>query len=854
MILLAGASIVREKLRRDVLERLCSDFRVTYGANETWNTTVTDPGECLRYEGTVGRPAPGVEIQIVDKAAQPVRAGDVGFIQIRSASVVDSYLDDDAASERAFRNGWFMPGDLGRITEDGHLIFCGRADDMMIFNGINIYPIEIEQCLLSNPAVADAMAMPLKHHIHQDIPVCAVVLHINTRTTRDELAAFSRQRLGARAPHFIAILETIPRNQQGKPQRAELMRLVEAQLRQPSVSQSSVSPPSVPQDDALVAERPPRQPTRRINLDFQPPRVLQTGAIDAWLAILNTDLGPSRSAPSQKTAEAQGERVADWLERIILLARELLQVAQIPVFDALRLVSCRPQGQGHPLWRGVIAVPALDHVPTRVYEIAFGVAVRSAFGVMMQAPTSASRQVFFEQLQREAIQPLMRLASGGKSTLPLLRAAHARGIPFRSMGGGIYQLGLGAKGRLTDRSTNDRDSAIGLKLSQSKPLTAQALRLAGLPAPTHQVVSSIAEARAAAAGIGWPVVVKPADLERGEGVSVDVDAVRLDQAFEEAHRLSRTKQVIVERQVDGVCHRLFLTSGRLLYAVKRLPIGVYGDGSRTVEALVSAELAAQAGQPPWRRSEMRPIDDLARAAIAAVGLRDTSVPTAGQFVPLRRIESTVWGGVDEEVTDQVHPENLRVALATAELLGLDVAGIDIISPDISHPWHSNGAVINEVNFAPLLGGGEISRRHIDEYLARLLHGDGRIPLEAFLGGEPAWQAALARRKALGGNGAGIFVTSAWRTVDGNGQEIPMSFDSLHGRGRALLLSRQVHTLLLVVQNDEWLRTGLPVEYLDSVVDAGGGLRRHHAPDLPLPTEQEWVLRKLLSDHVRATLA
>ena len=855
LMLTASSSIVSGRLRREVSERLCSDFRISYGANETWMATLTGPGECLRHEGTVGRPAPGVQVQIVDGTTQPVRMGDVGLIRIKSASVVNGYLDGDAASQTVFRDGWVMPGDVGRLTEDGHLIFYGRADDMMIFNGINIYPIEIEQCLLSHPAVADAIAVPVKHRVYQDLPAAIVSLKAINAADEQALIAYTAEKLGVRAPRHVVIVDRIPRNQQGKPRRLELLQLVEVDLlrRSEPLSGQRGALTHVKLETPQSEEVRPRQLSRRINLDFQPPGVLQPGAIDAWLAILNPDLEASRSAPPPTAAEPLDRRIAEWLERVMLLARELLQVAQMPVFDAPTLVSCQPQGQGRALWRAVIAVPACDHVPARVCEIAFGVAVRTATWMMTQAPTTASRQALFERLQREAIQPLMQLASGGKSTLPLLREAHSRGIPFRSLGGGIYQLGLGTKGRLTDRSTSDRDSAIGAKLAHSKPLTAQALRLAGLPAPTHQVVTSAADARGAAERFGWPVVVKPADLDRGEGVSMDVDATRIEDAFKEAHGLSKTKQVIVERQVEGVCHRLFLMSGRLLYAVKRLPMGVYGDGTQTVAALVATELTIQAQRPPWRRSELRPIDDLARAAIGAAGLLETSVPAAGHFVPLRRIESGAWGGIDEEVTEKVHPENLRLALAAAELIGLDVAGVDIISPDISEPWNRNGAIINEVNFAPLLGGGEISRRHIGEYVTRLLEGDGRIPLEVFLGGEAAWLAAIQRRMTLGGDGSGIFVTSAERTLDDKGQEIPMPFQSLYRRSQALLLSRQVRTLLLVVQDDEWLRTGLPVEYVDNVVDAGSGLRQHQSPGLPLLTEQEQALRQLLADRNVSTL-
>ena len=601
---------------------------------------------------------------------------------------------------------------------------------------------------------------------------------------------------------------------------------------------------AVPSDARIAA--PYRQPRSFINLNFPSPAGLRPGALDPWLALLAPDLVTAESA----SADTGQSPMRQWLRRVMLLAREILQVAAIPAFDALEVVSCQPQPGKPGAWRAVIAVPTEDHVPVRVYEIAFGVAFRVTAGMMTTKPTDGTREKLFAALSQDAIEPIKKLVPSGKSTMHLLRSAHARGIPFRSLGGGVYQLGWGARRRLIDRSTTDRDSAMGSKLAHSKALSVRALHLAGLPAPVHEVVNGLDAARAAAGRLGWPVVVKPADRDRGEGVSVDVDAARLDQAFEEALRLSPAKQVIVERQVEGVCHRLFLASGRLLYAAKRLPIGVRGDGSRSVEALVAAELAEQAGLPPWRRSALRPIDDLARAALAAAGLQVTSVPEAGRFVPLRRIESTAWGGVTEEVSDLVHPENRRVAIAAAELIGLDVAGIDIISPDISEPWHRNGAVINEVNFAPMFGASDVARRYLGEFLARLLDGDGRIPVEVFTGGEAAWRAALDRRGALGGDGAGVFVTSAARTLDGDGQDIPMSFASLYRRARALLLSAKLRALLLVVQDTEWLATGMPVDRIDGFVAVDADLRQHRNPGQPITPEEDRRLRALLSNNLR----
>ena len=337
----------------------------------------------------------------------------------------------------------------------------------------------------------------------------------------------------------------------------------------------------------------------------------------------------------------------------------------------------------------------------------------------------------------------------GQSTLPVLRAAWQSDVPFIHLGGGIFQLGWGARARRIDRSTTDGDPATAAKLAQNKIWTASLLRNAGLPTPQHQVVTTLEAARLAVQRLGWPVVLKPADRDRGEGVSVNVaDEANLQRAFAIAQKASRARQVIVERQVAGVCHRLFIAGGRLLYAVIRWPKSVHGDGCRSVAELIRDANAAEAGRPPWRRSEPFPADAEAVAAMAAAGYALDTIPDAGARVPLRAIESTAGGGFDEEVTDRIHPDNLDIALRATALFGLEVAGIDIITSDIGTPWHANGAIINEVNYAPLLGGGEISRRHVPEFLQRLLGGNGRIPVEAFVGGESAMAAARQGRANL----------------------------------------------------------------------------------------------------------
>jgi D-alanine-D-alanine ligase-like ATP-grasp enzyme len=402
------------------------------------------------------------------------------------------------------------------------------------------------------------------------------------------------------------------------------------------------------------------------------------------------------------------------------------------------------------------------------------------------------------RIQTGAFNVLASDAPRGKSTFEVLQVAHRLSIPYRPLAGGVFQLGWGRHARLIHRSTTDHDSAIGLHLTRDKHLTAQMLRQAGLPAPEHQPVSSLAQAQTWAQRIGYPVVVKPSDMERGEGVAVDVTEAGLEAAFQSAQKISPSKSVLIERQVPGVCHRLFITQGQLLYAVKRLPMGVYGDGTSSIGELAQAAHAAQMQRPPWMRSGVSSLHPLPLAFLQQQGWSATDVPAAGQFVALRRIESTAWGGVDEDVTHTVHPDNVSAAVRAAQLLRLEVAGVDLISTDITQAWHSNGAVINEVNYAPLLGGGEISRSHIASYLSRMLKNQGKIPIKTIQGGENPWAQGLAYQQRLIAMGEAAFLTNHQHTLDPQGHTYPMATEHLDERVQALLMNREVGALVLVI--------------------------------------------------------
>jgi acyl-coenzyme A synthetase/AMP-(fatty) acid ligase/D-alanine-D-alanine ligase-like ATP-grasp enzyme len=789
-------STVSANLRQRIRERLCSRLCVLYGTNESGTLCRTEWQDVYQVPGTVGRPHTGFRLEVVDEHDTPVPAGQPGQVRIQGATMIDGYLDDELATARAFRNGWFYPGDLGRLTPDGQLIHLGRSDDMMIVNGINIYPAEIEQVLTAHPAVREAAAMPLKHAVHQDVPVCAVSLVEGARVDAQALLSFAHERLGGHALHQVVMLDRIPRNDRGKPDREALKASI-----------------------ASAMASPARQMQRPFRIAFDLPERADLARLDAWLAeALQVDLAAAKELTHLSEAVGAGSsRARTWLSRCLLMARALLQAGRIPVFDPPEIKSIEPMGGTSTSWQGKVTLARIDHLPRAAYEMAINAAFRLGAWANEHELNDENRTDFYALIEEPIVAPLSRMMLTGKSSMPVLRAAHAKGVPFRHLGLGIFQLGWGARARRIDRSTTVLDSAMGARLSQDKVATGGLLRSAGLPAAVHAVAATYDAARLAARRIGWPVVVKPIDRDRGEGVAVDVaDDQVLQAAFDEAVHYSRVKQAIIEKQVEGVCHRLFVKGGQLLYAVKRMPMSVTGNGRQTVAELVAQEFETQQRLPPWTRSAIRPLDEMARVAMAAAGLTASSIPGDGTRVPLRRIESTEWGGVDEEVTQCIHPENLRVALAASALFGLDVAGIDIISPDISRPWHENGAIINEVNFAPLLGGAEISRRHIPAFLDGLMQGDGRIPVEVFVGGGNAWRAATARWQSLRSSGVSAVLTNGKETFSASGERWPMPFGSVYQVARALTLSPQVAALLVVIASDDFLRLGLPLEGVDTV--------------------------------------
>jgi acyl-CoA synthetase (AMP-forming)/AMP-acid ligase II len=216
----SGSALTRDE-RQQIRETICPNFVEYYASTEGGGVTVLTPQDQQRHGDSVGRPAFGVEVQVVDEAHRPVPAGATGRIRYRSPSVAEGFHGDPEASEEAFRDGWFYPGDLGALNEEGYLFLKGRSKDMIIRGGVNIYPQEIEAVLMDHPAVLEAAVIGWPSREFNE-EVAAFVIR-KGHVEEAELVALCRRVLAPyKVPRAIFFVDELPRNSLGKVVKAEL--------------------------------------------------------------------------------------------------------------------------------------------------------------------------------------------------------------------------------------------------------------------------------------------------------------------------------------------------------------------------------------------------------------------------------------------------------------------------------------------------------------------------------------------------------------------------------------------------------------------------------------------------------
>ena len=409
----------------------------------------------------------------------------------------------------------------------------------------------------------------------------------------------------------------------------------------------------------------------------------------------------------------------------------------------------------------------------------------------------------------------------GPSTGAIVAAAQRRGVPVRRLNDeSLVMFGWGARQRRISTAETDRTGAIAESIAQDKELTRSLLCQVGVPVPEGRPVASAEDAWEAARTIGGPVVVKPRYGNHGRGVTTDLSSRGQVAA---AYRLAREESpdIVVERFAPGADHRLLVVGGKLVAAARREPAHVVGDGVHTV-----AELVAEVNHDPRRGDGHANVlskivlNAIALQTLLEQGHRPETVPAAGETVLIRRNANLSTGGTAVDVTDQVHPAVAAVAVDAAGVVGLDIAGIDVIARDIRRPLEEQGGIVVEVNAGPGL------RMHLQpssgrpqpvgEAIVDMMFPpgeNGRIPIVAVTGvnGKTTVTRLVAHILKNAGKAVGMTCTDG---IVVDGRMIDTGDCSGPQSARAVLLNPKVDAAVLETARGGILREGLGFDWCD----------------------------------------
>ncbi len=446
----------------------------------------------------------------------------------------------------------------------------------------------------------------------------------------------------------------------------------------------------------------------------------------------------------------------------------------------------------------------------------------------------------------------------GPSTGSIVEAAVTRGIPFRRLTrGSLVQLGWGSKQRRIQAAESDLSSAIAESIAQDKELTKKLLNAVGVPVPDGRPVVSADDAWAALCQIGAPVVIKPQDGNQGKGVTANVTTrEQLNIAYAAATEIS--SEVMVERYIPGYDFRLLVVGNQVVAAARRDPPMVVGNGENTVR-----ELVEQVNSDP-RRSEGHAttltkirIDEIALARLALQGYNPDSIPKKGARVVLRNNANLSTGGTATDVTDDVHPEMAASAVAAAQMVGLDICGVDVVCNSVLQSLQEQEGGIVEVNAAPGLrmhlhpsyGKG----RAVGDAIISMMFGpgeNGRIPLVTVAGTNGKTTTVRLTAHILGCSGLRVGMTNS----DGvyiEGKRIDTGDCSGPKSARNVLMHPYVDAAVLETARGGVLREGLAFDFCDVAVVTNIGMGDHLGLSYISTVEDLAVVKRVVVQNVPA---
>lgn len=459
----------------------------------------------------------------------------------------------------------------------------------------------------------------------------------------------------------------------------------------------------------------------------------------------------------------------------------------------------------------------------------------------------AQAEAAFLGLQKK-IQPYVTRSANQWRTL---QAAYDIGYAVSPFMGSTVCIGTGFHRRLFTSFVTDQTPMQSMLVSQNKFQTAQLLRAHGLPGAQNKLVTSMAEVLAEAKVMGYPLVIKPNDKDRGEGVAADlIHESDLILAYESASKCSQ--QVLLEKHQAGFTHRFTVVKDKVMRVAKHVAFGVVGNGHSSIEELVADNaMSLEERKRVWRNfSGNLALDEEALSLVSQLGLTKESIPAHGQYVKLRRKDNVSAGGkrVTLDMAQEVHPDNIQLALNAVRLIGLDFAGVDLISPDVGRSWREMAVTICEINGSPQL----VARDDPEMYkrvLAHVMPKPARVMANLVVFVDPPTAAELSRLVQTfspSDKFAGLSMASGlWM----NGLFCAGPFANGYSAGLSLIVNSQAQQITCVMTVNELLSYGLPMGQVDHLF-----LPWRSIDQVPTPLKKDYQeLLRMVLPHAEKTL-
>jgi len=492
---------------------------------------------------------------------------------------------------------------------------------------------------------------------------------------------------------------------------------------------------------------------------------------------------------------------------------------------------------------------AVEYTVEEVGEKAVDLAVKLCLGAMH------GEEFNTEQALRE-LRELDEDLRLGPSTASIVQAALSKGIPYRRLTeGSMVLFGWGHRQRKIQAAEMDSTSAIAESIAQDKELTKKLLHAAGVPVPIGRPVKDAQDAWRAACEIGLPVVIKPRDGNQGKGVAVNLSTLEaIEQGFNNALKFS--DDILVERYLNGSDYRLLVVGDRLIAAARREPPQLIGDGLHTIKELVDT-VNADPKRGDGHATSLTKIkfDDIALSLLKDKGLDANSVPAKGARITLRNNANLSTGGTATDVTDDVHPEVAARAVAAAQIVGLDICGVDIVCETVLQPLEEQRGGIVEVNAAPglrmHLSPSFGKSRDVGEAVINNMFPpgeDGRIPVIAVTGTNGKTTTVRLTAHLLRTHGLCVGMTN----TDGvyvNERQIDSGDCSGPRSARNVLLHPDVQAAVLETARGGMLREGLAFDRCSVAVVTNIGQGDHLGLNYITTVEDLAVLKRVIVQNV-----